>query len=181
MGMDDDIEKILYSANDLEKIVSRLGAEISKDYEGKNLLLVSILKGSVIIMADLMRKITVPLSIDFMSVSSYGDGTVSTGRVRIIKDLDKDVSGMDILIVEDILDSGYTLENLTEMIKRRKPNSVKICTLFDKPERRKADISADYVGAHVPDEFIVGYGLDYAQKYRNLPYVGVLKKEIYTK
>jgi hypoxanthine phosphoribosyltransferase len=128
-----------------------------------------------------MRKITVPLSIDFMSVSSYGDGTVSTGRVRIIKDLDKDVSGMDILIVEDILDSGYTLENLTEMIKRRKPNSVKICTLFDKPERRKADISADYVGAHVPDEFIVGYGLDYAQKYRNLPYVGVLKKEIYTK
>ena len=181
-NMLDDIKDVLYSREDLDQMVKRMGKQISEDYADKNLLLVSILKGSVIIMADLMREITIPAEIDFMSVSSYGAETKSSGRVRIIKDLDKDISGYDILLVEDILDSGRTLSYLINLLETRKPASIKICTMFDKPERREIEsIKADYVGGTVPDEFIVGYGLDYAQKYRNLPFVGILKESVYSK
>ena len=178
MSMHDDIKTVLVSEEELKAKVAELGAQISKDYEGKNLVLVSILKGSVVFMADLMRAVSIPCSIDFMVVSSYG-GTVTSGLVKIIKDLDGDLSGKDVLIVEDILDTGVTLSNLVPMLKMRNPNSVKICTILDKPSRRKADIQPDYEGFQVPDEFVVGYGLDYDEKYRNLPYVGVLKPEIY--
>ena len=177
--IENDIEKVFFSKEELAGIVKRLGAQISRDYEGKNLMLVSILKGSVIFMADLMREITVPCNIDFMCVSSYGSGTESSGNVKIIKDLDIDLQGKDLLLVEDILDSGKTLYTVKNMLMTRNPASVKVCTLLDKPERRQAEIYADYAGTFVPDEFVVGYGLDYAEKYRNLPYIGVLKKEIY--
>lgn len=181
MIMLNDIEKILYSEEELKAICKRLGEQISEDYKDKNLLLVSVLKGSVVFMGDLMRSITIPCRIDFMAVSSYGSGTQSTGRVKIKKDLDIDISGYDLLIVEDILDSGVTLDNLRRMLMLRNPRSIKICTLLDKPERRKADIKADYLGTVVPDEFVVGYGLDYDEKYRNLPFIGVLKRSIYDK
>ena len=180
--MINDIEKVLLSEEQLQEIVKRLGAEITKDYKGKNLVIVSVLKGSVIFMADLMREIKIPCSIDFMSVSSYGAGTKTSGVVRIIKDLDTDVvQGSDLLIVEDILDSGVTLEYLIKILSARNPNSIKICTLLDKPERRKANVFADYAGAQVPDAFVVGYGLDYDEKYRNLPFVGALKPAVYEK
>ena len=180
--MNNDIAKVLISEEQLQAKVAELGAQISRDYEGKDLLLVSILKGSVVFMADLMRAIAEPCSIDFMVVSSYGGAnTTSTGLVKIVKDLDQDLSGKDVLIVEDILDTGVTLSNLVPMLKMRNPNSVKICTILDKPSRRKADIQPDYEGFQVPDEFVVGYGLDYDEKYRNLPYVGVLKPEVYEK
>ena len=180
MSMHDDIKNVLVSEEELKAKVAELGAQISRDYEGKNLVLVSILKGSVVFMADLMRAVSIPCSIDFMVVSSYGgSNTVTSGLVKIIKDLDGDLSGKDVLIVEDILDTGVTLSNLVPMLKMRNPNSVKICTILDKPSRRKADIQPDYEGFQVPDEFVVGYGLDYDEKYRNLPYVGVLKPEVY--
>lgn len=179
--MNDCVERVLFSAETIKDIVSRLGRQISEDYKGKKLLLVSVLKGSVVFMADLMRSITVPCEIDFMVVSSYGAGTRSSGNVKIVKDLSIDVNDYDLLIVEDILDSGVTLSTLKKMLEGRGPASIKICTFFDKPERRKADIKADYSGAEVPDEFIVGYGLDYDEKFRNLPYVGVLKREVYEK
>ena len=158
-----------------------MGEQISKDYNGKKLLLVSVLKGSVVFMADLMRNITIPCEIDFMVVSSYGAGTKTSGNIKIIKDLNIDIADYDLLIVEDILDSGVTLSTLKKMLEGRKPASIKICTFLDKPERRKADIKADYCGFAVPDEFIVGYGLDFDEKFRNLPYVGVLKRECYEK
>ena len=180
MSMHNDIQEILVSEQQLKEKVAELGAAISRDYAGKDLMLVSILKGSVVFMADLMRAVTIPCNIDFMVVSSYGSGTTTTGLVKIIKDLDQDLSGKDVIIVEDILDTGVTLSNLVPMLKMRHPNSVKICTILDKPERRKAQISADYSGFEIPDAFVVGYGLDYDEKYRNLPYVGVLKKEIYS-
>lgn len=176
-----DIEKVLYSEEELKAICKRLGEQISDDYKDKNLLLVSVLKGSIVFMGDLMRNITVPCRIDFMAVSSYGSGTQSSGRVKIKKDLDIDISGYDLLVVEDILDSGVTLNSLRQLLKLRNPKSIKICTLLDKPERRKADITADYVGTEVPDEFVVGYGLDYDEKYRNLPFIGVLKRSVYEK
>ena len=180
--MINDIEKVLLSEKELKKIVERLGAEITKDYEGKKLVLVSVLKGSVVFMADLMREIKVPCTIDFMSVSSYGSGTKTSGVVKIIKDLDAEVvNGADLLIVEDILDSGVTLEYLMKVLSVRNPNSIKICTLLDKPERRKANVFADYAGAQIPDAFVVGYGLDYDEKYRNLPFVGALKPAVYEK
>ncbi len=179
MSMHSDIEKVLFSEQQIEEIVSRLGAEISRDYQGKNLLLVGILKGSVVFMADLMRKLTVPCNIEFMALASYGSGTRSSGVVRVIKDLSIDIKNYDVLVIEDILDSGNTLSQLKTMLELRQPRSFKICTFFDKPERRIADIKADYVGAEIPDEFIVGYGLDFAEKYRNLSYVGVLKPELY--
>ena len=180
--MRDDMAKIMLTEEQLHDKVCELGAQISRDYEGKNLLLVSVLKGSVLFMADLMRAVSIPCSIDFMVVSSYGgSNTVTSGLVKIIKDLDGDLSGKDVLIVEDILDTGVTLSNLVPMLKMRNPNSVKICTILDKPSRRKADIQPDYEGFQVPDEFVVGYGLDYDEKYRNLPYVGVLKPEVYEK
>ncbi len=181
MSMHDDIKTVLISEEALQAKVAELGAQISKDYQGKNLVLVSILKGSVVFMADLMRAVSIPCSIDFMVVSSYGSGTTTTGLVKIIKDLDEDLSGKDVLIVEDILDTGVTLSNLVPMLKMRNPNSVKICTILDKPSRRKADVQPDYEGFQVPDEFVVGYGLDYDEKYRNLPYIGVLKPEVYAK
>lgn len=181
MSMHDDIKEVLVSEEQLKAKIAELGAQISKDYEGKNLVLVSILKGSVVFMADLMRAVSIPCSIDFMVVSSYGSSTVTSGLVKIIKDLDDDLSGKDVLIVEDILDTGVTLSNLVPMLKLRNPSSVKICTILDKPSRRKADIQPDYEGFQVPDEFVVGYGLDYDEKYRNLPYVGVLKPEVYSK
>lgn len=177
-----DIEKVYYSEEKLQEIVEKLGKQISEDYKDKNLLLVSVLKGSVVFMADLMRAITVPCAIDFMCVSSYKSGTESSGVVKIVKDLDINLEGYDLLIVEDILDSGKTLSSLKKILTSRNPKSIKICTLLDKPERRVVDdIFADYSGAEVPDEFVVGYGLDYAEKYRNLPYIGVLKREVYEK
>lgn len=177
--MKNDIQSVLYSEEELAAKVQELGAQISKDFAGKNLIMVSVLKGSVVFMADLMRAVTIPAEIDFMCVSSYGAGSKTSGVVRIIKDLDNDLTGKDILLVEDILDSGVTLSYLKELLMHRNPSSIHICTLFDKPARRKANIFADYSGFEVPDEFIVGYGLDYAEKYRNLPYIGVLKPEIY--
>lgn len=179
--MEQDIQEVLYSREYLEGIVEELGRRISEDYRGKDLLMVSILKGSVVFMADLMRAITIPCSIDFMSVSSYGSGTKTSGVVKIIKDLDINLEGRDLLLVEDILDSGMTLHYIRDMLSQRHPNGIRICTLFDKPERRSVDITADYFGAVVPDAFIVGYGLDYDEKYRNLPYVGILKPEVYEK
>ncbi len=177
--MENDIKEIYFSAQDIDSVVSRLGKQISEDYKDKNLLLVSILKSSVIFLSDLMRAITIPCKIDFMSVSSYGSGTKTSGVVKIQKDLDINLEGYDILIVEDILDSGKTLSNVKDLILTKHPASVKICVLFDKIRQREADVSADYTGVEVPDEFIVGYGLDYDEKYRNLPYVGVLKPEVY--
>ena len=181
MSMNDDILRVLYSEEELEAKCAELGAQISKDYEGKNLLLVSVLKGAVVFMTDLMRHITVPCSIDFMVVSSYGSGVKTSGVVKIVKDLDADLAGKDLLIVEDILDTGMTLHYLKQLLQDRNPNSIRIATLLDKPERRRAAVRADYVGYQVPDEFVVGYGLDYDEKYRNLHYVGILKPEVYKK
>ena len=160
MSMNDDILRVLYSEEELEAKCAELGAQISKDYEGKNLLLVSVLKGAVVFMTDLMRHITVPCSIDFMVVSSYGSGVKTSGVVKIVKDLDADLAGKDLLIVEDILDTGMTLHYLKQLLQDRNPNSIRIATLLDKPERRRAAVRADYVGYQVPDEFVVGYGLD---------------------
>ncbi|HAH78619.1 MAG TPA: hypoxanthine phosphoribosyltransferase [Ruminococcaceae bacterium] len=177
--MEDDIQEVLFSRDRLKEIVQKMGAQISKDYEGKNLLMVSVLKGSVVFLSDLMRAITVPCSIDFMAVSSYGSGVKTSGVVKILKDLDIDLKGYDVLVVEDILDSGLTLSYILELLQGRSPKSIRLCTLFDKPDRRTVPVQADYVGTVVPDKFIVGYGLDYAQKYRNLPFVGVLKPKVY--
>ena len=177
--MVNDIEKVLLSEEKLDSIVKKLGGEISRDYKDKKLLMVSVLKGSVVFMADLMRAITIPCRIDFMSVSSYGSGVKTSGVVKIVKDLDINLEGYDLLIVEDILDSGKTLHYIIELLSSRNPKSIKICTLFDKPDRRQVEIKADYVGAIVPDEFVVGYGLDYDERYRNLPFVGILKPEVY--
>ena len=176
MSMHDDIKTILVSEEQLKAKVAELGAQISRDYAGKNLVLVSILKGSVVFMADLMRAVSIPCNIDFMVVSSYGgSNTTTSGLVKIIKDLDGDLSGKDVLIVEDIIDSGRTLSYLIEILKQRNPNSIRLCTLLDKPERRVRDVRVDYCCFNIPDEFVVGYGLDYAQKYRNLPFIGVVE------
>ncbi|MCR4925316.1 MAG: hypoxanthine phosphoribosyltransferase, partial [Clostridiales bacterium] len=172
-------KEVLLDEKKIAEIVADLGKRISEDYKDKNLLMVSILKGSVVFMADLMRNITIPCSIEFMAVSSYGKETASSGKVKIIKDLDIDLEGKDLLIVEDILDSGNTLSSLLELLSERNPNSIRLCVFLDKPERRQVEIEADYVGAKVPDEFVVGYGLDYDEKYRNLPYVGILKPYVY--
>jgi len=176
-----DIKEILVDEEEIQQIVSRLGSQISEDYKDKNLLLLSILKGSVVFMADLIRAIRIPCRIDFMAVSSYGNSVKSSGVVKIVKDLDIALEGYDLLIVEDILDSGKTLSYLSEILLKRNPKSLKICTFLDKPERRESSISADYTGKAVPDEFVVGYGLDFDERYRNLPYVGVLKPEVYKK
>lgn len=180
MSMNSDIEKVLFTKEELADKISEMGKAISRDYKGESLLLVSVLKGSVVFMADLMRAIDIECQIDFMVVSSYGNDTVSKGNVKVIKDLDIDLKDYSLLLVEDILDSGMTLNRLKQILSLRQPKSIKVCTLLDKPARRKADINADYKGFDVPDEFIVGYGLDYAEKYRNLPYIGILKPEIYS-
>lgn len=172
--MNCDLKSILISEEKIQTRVKEMGQEITKDYQGKDLLLVSVLKGSVIFMADLMRAIDLPMNIDFMAVSSYADGTTTTGVVKIVKDLDSSLAEKDLLIVEDILDSGMTLAYLKNLLEDRGPASIKIATLLDKPERRKSDVTVDYCGFSIPDEFVVGYGLDYAEQYRNLPYLGVL-------
>lgn len=177
--MNSDIESVLFSADFLQDTVKNLGKKITDDYKDKKLLLLGILKGSVVFMTDLMRCIDIPCEIDFMAVSTYGNGVKSSATVRIIKDLGRDIKDYDVLIIEDILDSGRTLSYLMEILYAKEPRSIRICALFDKPEGRKVDVFADYSGLQVPDEFIVGYGLDYAEKYRNLPYVGILKREIY--
>ncbi len=166
---------VLVSEEEVTKRLKELGEQISKDYEGKEIHMICILKGGVFFMVDLSKRISVPVSLDFMSVSSYGNGTKSSGVVRIAKDLDESIEGKDVLIVEDIIDSGRTLYYLMDILKKRNPNSIRLCTLLDKPERREKDVKVDYVGFEIPDEFVVGYGLDYAQKYRNLPYIGVVE------
>ena len=179
-----DIESVLISEEKIDEIVTRIAAEIDDMYSAPDskLLLLCILKGSVVFMGDLMKKITVPVEIDFMKVSSYGASTVSGGRVNIILDLNrKDLSSCDILIVEDIIDSGKTLSYLTEYLRLNGAKSVRSCTLLDKPSRREVEFTPDFVGEEIPDEFVVGYGLDFAEKYRALPYVGVLKPEVYEK
>ena len=179
--MRNDLQEVLVSKEEIQATVARLGAEISRDYEGKQPVLITVLKGAFVFMADLCRAITVPCTMDFMSVSSYGSGTTTSGKVRIRKDLDVNIEGQDVIIVEDILDSGVTLSNLMELLKTRNPASLRLVTLFDKPDRRKAHVDVDYCGIQVPDAFIVGYGLDYDELYRNLPDVSILKPEVYTK
>ena len=178
--MEQDVLKVLLTEEELKERIDELGAMISRDYAGKNLLMVSVLKGSVAFMADLMRAIDIPVAIDFMATSSYGAGTKTSGVVKIVKDLDLNLAEYDVLLVEDILDSGRTLSYLLELLESRQPKSVKICTLLDKPERREVDVPVAYTGFTVPDEFVIGYGLDFDEKYRNLPYIGVLKPEVYS-
>jgi hypoxanthine phosphoribosyltransferase len=175
-----DIQEVLFSTEELQVKVNELGALISKDYAAtKEILMVGILRGAVIFMADLARNIDMPVALDFMAVSSYGSSASTSGEVRILKDLDERVEGRHVLVVEDIIDSGLTLSYLIEIIKSRNPASVKLCTLLSKPGRRKVEVPVDYIGFNIPDAFVVGYGLDYAGKYRNLPFVGVLRPEVY--
>lgn len=179
--MHKDLAYVLLEEEAIQKRVKELGRQITRDYEGKELVLIGILKGAVVFFSDLIRHVELPMSMDFMAISSYGNATKSAGVVRILKDLDKDIVGKHIIIVEDIVDSGLTLSFLKENLVSRGAASLRICALLDKPERRKVDIKADYQGFTIPDAFVVGYGLDYAERYRNLPYIGVLKPEIYTK
>ncbi len=176
-----EIDRVLYSEEDIKKAVQAIADQITKDYENDeaDLVLIGILKGSVFFLSDLSRKINVPLSFDFMSVSSYGMGTESSGDVRILKDLDDSIDKKNVIIVEDIIDTGYTLSYLIDNLKSRGAKSIKIAVLLDKKERRLVDIDADYVGYEIPDEFVVGYGIDYAQKYRDLPFIGIVKREVY--
>lgn len=177
-----DILEVLVSEEEVEEIVTNLAKKISEDYKGKNLLLLCILKGAVVFMGDIMKHLTIPTQIDFMKVSSYGSGTVTSGTVNIVLDLHrKDLSNLDILIIEDIIDSGKTLSYLVDYLKLKGANSVKTCTMLDKPSRRVVDFTPDYFGKSIPDEFVVGYGLDYAEEYRALPFIGILKPEVYTK
>ena len=181
-SMHPDVQGILLSEKDIHDVVSRMGAEISRDYADKNPLVVAVLRGAVVFMADLMRAIDCPMAIDFMAVSSYGEGAKSSGVVRIVKDLDTKIEGRNVLIVEDILDSGLTLSYLMRMLSNRNPSSIEVAAFLvkDVPGNRPV-VTPRYVGAHVPDEFIVGYGLDFAERYRNLPYIGILKPEVYQK
>ena len=182
MTMKNDILKILASEQEIDAIVKKLAAQISEDYKDKNLLMLCILKGAVVFMGDLMKNITIPTQIDFMKVSSYGSGTESSGSVNIILDLHRnDLSNLDILIIEDIIDSGKTLSHLVEYLKLKGARSVKTCTMLDKPSRRVVDFETDYCGMTIPDEFVIGYGLDYDEDYRALPFIGILKPEVYEK
>ena len=177
--MKNDIQEVLFSEQQLADKVAELGARISADYAGKDPLIVSVLKGSYGFMADLTRRISIPCNVDFMAVSSYGAGTKTTGEVQIIKDIGSKIDGRHLIIVEDILDSGVTLSFLMKVLKARGAASIRLCTLLSKPERRKVDVPVDYLGFEIPDAFVVGYGLDYAEKYRNLPYIGILKPSVY--
>lgn len=179
--MKQDIQEILFSEEVLNKKIKELASEISRDYEGKNLVVVGILKGSVLFAAELIKNISVECEIDFMAVSSYGSSTETSGVVRILKDLDSSIEGKDILLVEDIVDTGVTLSYLLKYLQARKANSIEIVSLLNKPVRRKTDLDVKYIGFEVPDGFIVGYGIDYAEKYRNLPFIGILKPEVYEK
>lgn len=181
MTMRDDIESVLLSEEQIAARNRELGAQLSRDYEGKDPVFVGVLKGCFVFMADLMRSVDIQCTVDFMAVSSYGSGTTTTGAVKINKDLSQDIAGRHVIIVEDILDSGVTLSYLTKYLSGRAPASIRIVTLLDKPARRRADIRADYSGFEVPDAFVVGYGLDYDEAYRNLPFIGILKPEVYTK
>ncbi|TXK78254.1 hypoxanthine phosphoribosyltransferase [Paenibacillus sp. N3.4] len=176
-----DIQEVLYSEEQIQNKIKELGEQLSSEYEGKNPLVICVLKGAFIFMADLVKRITVPLELDFMAVSSYGQSTKSSGVVKIIKDLDVPVEGRHILIVEDIIDSGLTLSYLIDVLERRNAKTISVVALFNKPARRTVELEPDYSGYVLPDEFVVGYGLDYAEKYRNLPFIGILKPEIYTR
>jgi hypoxanthine phosphoribosyltransferase len=179
MNMNDDIAKIIVDRNEIQKTVKKLGERISGDYSGKDLLLVGVLKGAIVFMADLIREITIPLDMDFMLVSSYGDSTESSGVVKILKDIDTNIKGRHVIIVEDLVDTGLTLTYLKKLLATRGPSTLNICTIFDKPSRKKVDIDIKYKGIEIPDEFVVGYGLDYAGRYRNLPDLCSLKPEVY--
>ena len=179
-----DVERILVSEEEIDQIVTRIAAEIDRDHKDsdRKLLLLCILKGSVVFMGELMKKITLPVEIDFMKVSSYGSGTESSGRINIVLDLHRgDLENLDIIVIEDIIDSGKTLSHLTKYLELKGAGSVKTCTLLDKPSRRQVDFVPSYVGKEIPDEFVIGFGLDYNEMYRNLPYVGILKREVYEK
>ena len=167
--------RVMVSEAEVTKRIEEMGRQISEDYAGRQIRLICILKGGVFFMCELAKRISVPVSMDFMSVGSYGDGTTSSGVVRIVKDLDESLEGKDVLVVEDIIDSGRTLYYLLDVLQKRGPKSMKLCTLLDKPDRRVRDVRVDYVGFEIPDEFVVGYGLDYAQRYRNLPYIGIVE------
>lgn len=175
MNMTDKVD-VLISEEDVEKRIKELADQINKDYEGKEVHLICVLKGSIFFTCELAKRIKLPVTFDFMSVSSYGNQTESSGRVKIVKDLDEAIEGKDVIIIEDIIDSGRTLSYLIDLLNARKPASLKLITLLDKPDRRVTDVKVDYTGFVIPDEFVVGYGLDYAQKYRNLPYIGVIKE-----
>ncbi len=179
--MDNLIKEVLFSKEEISNKVKELAEQINNDYKGKKVLCIGILKGSVVFLSDIIRELKGEVEIDFMAVSSYGNSTTSSGIVRILKDLNYDIEGRDVVIIEDIIDTGVTLKYLCEYLTARKPNSLKICCLLDKPERRKADIKADYIGFQIPDYFVVGYGIDYAEMFRQLPYIGVPKEEVYTK
>ena len=180
-GLHPDVSEVVLSEEDIKSIISRMGAEITADYEDKNPLVVAVLKGAVVFTADIMRAIECPIAVDFMAVSSYGDGVKSSGVVRIVKDLDTKIEGRDVLIVEDILDSGLTLSYLIRMLEARGAKSVNVAAFLVKDVvGKKPAVDPQYVGSHVPDEFIVGYGLDFAERYRNLPYIGILKPEVYS-
>lgn len=174
-----DIKSILISEEEIQELVSELGDRINKDYEGKEVIFAVILKGSLVFAADLMRRLTMPVKLDFMQASSYGESAVSSGIINIKKDLDNVISGKHVLIIEDIIDSGNTLAKLKQVLLERDPASVKICTLLSKPSRREMDVEVEYIGKDIPDEFVVGYGLDFNERYRNLPYIGVLKPQVY--
>ena len=178
--MERDIQQVLFTEEQLKQRVEEIARQINEDYADQEILLISVLRGSFIFMADLARKITRPCRIDFMSVSSYGKGTKSSGQVQITKDLSEDITGRNIIVIEDILDSGNTLSYLLEILKARKPASIRLCTLLDKPDRRVKPVEVHYSGFTIPDAFVVGYGLDYAELYRNLPYIGILKPEVYS-
>ncbi len=177
--LEKDIESVLFSEEQLKQRVREIAAEIEKDYAGKEIMLISVLRGSFVFMADLCRAIDLPCTLDFMSVSSYGKGTTSSGQVQITKDLSEDISGRHVIVIEDILDSGNTLSYLLRLLEHRHPASIRLCTLLDKPDRRTKPVQVHYSGFTIPDAFVVGYGLDYAEKYRNLPYIGILKPEVY--
>jgi len=177
--MEQDIQRVLFTQERLKSRVAEIAREIERDYEGREIMLISVLRGSFIFMADLCREIQLPCTLDFMSVSSYGTGTSSSGQVQITKDLSEDITGRHILVVEDILDSGNTLSYLLKILEHRHPASVRLCALLDKPDRRVKPVDLHYCGFTIPDAFVVGYGLDYAEKYRNLPYIGILKPEVY--
>jgi hypoxanthine phosphoribosyltransferase len=171
---EEGVGEVLIPADELQTRVAELGAEISTDYDGRDLVLVGVLKGAVFFIADLMRQLTIPCEIDFMAISSYGSGTDSSGVVRILKDLDANIAGRDVLVVEDIVDSGLTLSYLMRTLKARRPRTIEICALLTKPERREIDVPLRYAGFDIPNRFVIGYGLDYAERYRNLPYIGVM-------
>ena len=180
MLLEKDIQEVLFTQEELEKRVRELAAQITADYQGKEIILISVLRGSFVFMADLCRSIDLDCTVDFMAVSSYGGGTSSTAQVQITKDLSGDISGKHVIVVEDILDSGNTLSYLLKLLEQRKPASIRLCTLLDKPERRTKPVEVSYSGFAIPDAFVVGYGLDYAEHYRGLPYIGILKPEVYS-